>query len=331
MPESVNRLEPAEDRDPTEELSIVPAGAQHQTFLLAKEAEMPDPIVLDAEEILKTITEGKLEDADELLELLGKDKTLSAEEKQSIAAAVKLMQGAGKNIPKAIQASLKRLLPFGEEEEEKKKAKKGKGGHTFPTEEEEEKAKAKAKAEATKKAAEAKVVTMPVRKEDGTLDLTGVPAEQRPFFEALAKENADAKTKADDLAKELKVERDARELRDFEARVTKEFPNLPGKTEEKAAMLKEAYSVSKDFGDRLAAGWKAQEAALEKANTALLSTVGHGAYMSKGSDAEQRLEAMAKELVEKSAGKLDFYQAYAQVLEQNQETYALHKAEKGVN
>ncbi len=223
------------------------------------------------------------------------------------------------------------------------KSGKGKQDGGFPFDDDDEEAKAKAEAKkkkeaeakekadkekAAKTAKEATEVPMPVRKADGSFDLSGVPEGQRPFFQALAKENADANARSEQLEKDLKVERDARELRDYSDRVSKEFENIPGKPAEKAAMLKEAYEVSKDFGDRLSAGWKAQEAALKTANDALLTSHGHTAYMSNGTDAEGRLNAMAQEMAKEK--DISFYEAYAKVLDQNQETYALHKTEKGV-
>lgn len=288
------------------------------------------PIVLDAEEILKAITEGTLEKADDLLAALDKDTTMSDADKQSVVGALRLLKGIDK-LPAEVHVALKQFKPFGEDEDDDD-GKKGKKGAHLEEEEEKKKKEAAAKEKAaeekaakTKKAATE--VPMPVRKEDGSFDLTGVPEDQRPFFQALAKENADANARSEQLEKDLKVERDAREIRDYTDRVNKEFENIPGKVVEKAAMLKEAYEVSKDFGDRMASSWTAQEAALKVANEALLTSHGHTAFMGDGTGAEARLNAMAKELAAKE--NISFYAAYEKVLDQNQETYALHKTEKG--
>jgi len=169
--------------------------------------------------------------------------------------------------------------------------------------------------------------TVPVRKEDGSWDLSAVPDEQRPAFELILKAQEDEKaelvkkaeeqaTKAENAEKIAKEERDVRETRDYEfGPVLKSIANaerdgaLPEGT---AAKLDE---VLKAADEQVKAGDLFKEA----------GRAGQGT--GKG-DAESRLEAAADE-IRKGDSKLTKSQAIAKALDDNPTLYDDMKKEQG--
>ena len=153
---------------------------------------------------------------------------------------------------------------------------------------------------------------VPVKKEDGTWDLSAVPEDQRAGYEALLKahddeidtlrketetEKAEAIAKAEEATKIAKAERDARERRDHIAK-SETFTHLAKDDEEFGGVLLDIFKAERD--EHLPAGTlekvesvlKAANEAVEKG--ALFAEIGrHGGAPS---DAEDKLEKAAAAL-----------------------------------
>lgn len=169
---------------------------------------------------------------------------------------------------------------------------------------------------------------MPVKKADGSYDLSGIPADMRPVIEALWKEHETAVAKAKQLEATLKAERDER--------LTKEFV-------EKAAALKslpmnpaEMGPVFKKLAEAAPKEWAAVEGVLKAANeqlakSALFHEFGTAGGAASGS-AWGRVVQMADQMVRKAENGLTREQAIAKVLEQHPDLYTEYLEERsGVN
>ncbi len=174
----------------------------------------------------------------------------------------------------------------------------------------------------------------PVQKEDGTWDLTGVPDETRPFFEAMLE-------KADETAAELESTKEklakAHEqtgelseklrLKEFIEKADREYGKV-GSTDEIAEILKAAseHFDEETFG-KLETLLKAANAKIESGD--LFAELGRTALGESAPDSAYA-EAVKKadEMVEKS-GDLSREQAMGKVWEQNPDLYARYMSETG--
>ncbi len=174
----------------------------------------------------------------------------------------------------------------------------------------------------------------PVQKEDGTWDLTGVPDETRPFFEAMLQ-------KADETAAELestkeklqKAEEQGESLADtlrqqeFIAKAQDEYGKV-GATDEVASILKAASEAfDEETFAKLETILKAANERIEAGD--LFAELGRASRgESAPTSAYSEAVAKADELVEKS-GELTREQALGKVWESNPDLYAKYMAETG--
>lgn len=165
--------------------------------------------------------------------------------------------------------------------------------------------------------------TNPNQEEDKDMiaksDLEGLPEDVKATVQALWKEHEEALKKSQELEDTLQKERDERLQKEFIDKAEKEFQHLPVKSDEFGLLLKS-----------MAAKLDADE---YKAMTELLGsverTIEEGEILKeRGSDGTLpaggvmgKIEAMAKELVQKSDGKLTKEQAVSRVLSMDTKLY----------
>jgi hypothetical protein len=167
---------------------------------------------------------------------------------------------------------------------------------------------------------------VPIRKEDGSWDLSGVPEENRSFFETVLKAHDEALTDAtaantelkaqivkerEDLAKERNLRRESEFIQKAEG-----YKHLVEDPNELGPVLKEiADAVSPESFATLEKALSAAEARVETGD--LFKELGASNLPGgdSGGDAMSKLEKMAEELVEKSADTdMTVEKAFATVL-----------------
>jgi hypothetical protein len=176
---------------------------------------------------------------------------------------------------------------------------------------------------------------VPLRKEDGSWDLSGVPEENRPFLETILKSHDEAlesnKALTDLIVKEreeLEKERDLRRVGEF-VQKAEGYKHLVADPNELGPVLKEiADAVSPESYAILE---KALTSADEQVETGdLFKELGraNGPKADSGGDAMSKLEKMAEELVEKS-DDLSLPQAFDRVIKtaKGRELYQAYLAE----
>lgn len=293
-------------------------GAQGARFAIEKSEEE----VEEMEEILKAVLELELDNEDEIKKVF-KKADISAKGQGALIGAVRLLNSFKDELPKDAMSVIAKLsgldLPVTKEvhvetPEEKKKR------------EEEEAKMAKAKHKDKK-------YPFPFKKEDGTLDLSGVPEEMRPGFEILWKQNDDLvkknealSAKSDETAKILKEERDQRLEKEWIAKAENDFPFIPGSSEDNGKMLKSLSDSDPDAAKAIVAKFEALNEQI--ASSALFQE--HGSGRADGSStAMQRIEKAAEEL-QKSDPKLSKSQAIVQITKASPDLTAAYYAEKAV-
>jgi len=150
------------------------------------------------------------------------------------------------------------------------------------------------------------------------------PADMPPELEAVWKSQQEAITAANERSE--KLERQLEQVRkdalrkDYVAKCEREFAHVPGMTAEQMAdMLIQAESVSKEFAEGLQKQWSATAEAVKKSG--LLRASGSTGPRSTSGDAWSQMQAMAKELVQKSAGELTSAKALDKVVAENPDLY----------
>lgn len=275
------------------EVSLVPKAANKRRFLIFKSEEEEKPM----EEILKAILETDLEEENKVDEIL-KAAKLSGKAQNAVKGALRLLNAYKDELPKDIMKTLAGLAGYGYPEPTKKAKNK-------EDEEEEDKKKKKYGYPA------------PTKKEDGSLDFSGIPEEVRPVVEALWKEHEAAVKKAEELEKVLKEERDKQLRKEFVQKAATEFANLPTKPEEFGLVLKELAEKAPEEYAKLEGVLKAADEAIRK--SALFSEIGCSGGFGGGT-AMTKIEAAANSLVQKDAN-MTREQAIAKALEVHPELY----------
>jgi hypothetical protein len=176
--------------------------------------------------------------------------------------------------------------------------------------------------------------TVPVRKEDGTWDLSAVPEDQRPALELvlkahddelveLRKEADDEKSKADEAIEIAKSERETRETREYIAK-SEQLDQLAKDDSEFGKVLKSIGQAERDghlpegTGTALDEVLKAANEAVEKG--ALFAENGRGGHGGDNSEGWAKVEAAAAEL-RKADPSLSKEQAVAKALEDDPSLY----------
>lgn len=175
---------------------------------------------------------------------------------------------------------------------------------------------------------------VPIQKEDGTWDLSGVPAEGRPFFQAMIEKAASAETELERTREALtkSAEKtnelaDALKTREFIAKAETELPAV-GPTEQVAAVLKAASEhLDEETYGVLEGILKANNEKIATGDLfAELGRTGYGEAQTAGS-AYAEAVAKADEMVAKGDG-LTQDVALAKVWETNPALYDRYIAEK---
>lgn len=161
----------------------------------------------------------------------------------------------------------------------------------------------------------------PIRKEDGTWDLSTVDEKLKPALEVVFKSNDELQKQNKTLADELRAERDLRISKEFQEKAV--AMGYAGDEAVKVAKsLKDAYSVSKEAGENIEAVLKsAGERVKESAVFEEFGTTGSG----KGNTAWEKIEKQA-ELIQKESPKLSQAQAIDLVIKNNPSLYAEYEA-----
>lgn len=173
----------------------------------------------------------------------------------------------------------------------------------------------------------------PVQKEDGSWDYSNVPEGSRKLVQSIWKERLENAKRVEQVEKELKAERDARVTKEFQEKAG-EFKHLGIAKEELAVVLKDVSQNAPKAFEKLEPILKALDGKIAKSG--ILGEIGssapaggNGAAPEAGqTDAEAKIEQIAKGLVEKSEGKLTKAQAIAKAWDQNKNLYAEHRAQK---
>ena len=157
-------------------------------------------------------------------------------------------------------------------------------------------------------------------------ELKGLSPEAKAKVEAIFKSNAELVAKADTLAKELAVEREARMEKEFVAKAAA-FKNL-GDQKELVSILKSAYAVSKENGEKLETILKANDEAISKGN--LFKEIGSGSPM-KGATTYEQVEKAAEQYVAKSGKEVSKAEAVTAFLNtaEGQKMYGEYKNQRG--
>lgn len=150
-------------------------------------------------------------------------------------------------------------------------------------------------------------------------DLEGLPEEVKTSVEALWKEHKEAVKKAEELEETLKKERDERLKKEFIQKAEKEFKHLPVKADEFGLLLKSmAAKLDTDEYQRLTDLLGSVEETIREGE--ILKERGSDGSLPTGGVME-RIEAQAKEMVQKSDGELTKEQAVSKILSMDKNLY----------
>ena len=296
MPKERNRLTDLE----VAEVSLVGKPANQRSFLVFKEEEGGNKQMPDVnEKILEILQEELPENIVSQLED-GELEQLAEEELEALRSAIKLLRAYKQELPENVLETLAELaelkLPETEVEE-------------VTSQDEDEKIMSKKML---------KGYPEPVKKADGSFDLSGVPKEQRAIIEALWKQAE----RSELLEKELKDERDQRLIKQYIEKA-ESFSNLPIKASEIGPVFKTlAEKAPKEF-EKIDSLLKAVDEALGQSK--LYKEI--GSNHQGPSNAWAKVEQLAMQIVRKDSG-LTKEQAITKVLEENPALYSEYLAEK---
>src|SRR5690606_25156066 len=282
------------------EVSLVKKPANKRAFLLFKqldeggEERVPDL----KEKLIELITSEAPLELEEKLELIEGQEGLTEECREIVKEVVKVLRAYKADLPEDILEVIAELaeLKLPERIVDQK-----------PRAEEEEKIEIMAG------------FPRPIKKADGSYDLSGVPKEQRAIVEALWKQAE----RADQLAKELREEKELRIRKEFEERA-KQFDNLPISAEELGRILQAFHEKAKEEYDKIERLLRAVNEAL--AQSEILNELG-SPYNGTSGGAWTKIEKLAQGLIQKDAN-LTKEKAISIVLEPKPQLYAEYLAEQ---
>lgn len=282
------------------EVSLVKKPANKRAFLLFKqldeggEERVPDL----KEKLIELFTSEAPLELEEKLELIEGQEGLTEECREIVKEVVKVLRAYKADLPEDILEVIAELaeLKLPERIVDQK-----------PRAEEEEKIEIMAG------------FPRPIKKADGSYDLSGVPKEQRAIVEALWKQAE----RADQLAKELREEKELRIRKEFEERA-KQFDNLPISAEELGRILQAFHEKAKEEYDKIERLLRAVNEALGQSE--ILKELG-SSYNGTSGGAWTKIEKLAQGLIQKDAN-LTKEKAISIVLEANPQLYAEYLAEQ---
>jgi hypothetical protein len=171
---------------------------------------------------------------------------------------------------------------------------------------------------------------VPVKKEDGSWDLSGVPDEARPFFEEMISKADKTETELQDAREQLAKADDTLRSKEMLAKAASYSHVAPA--DDLAPILKEAHEkLDPETFEKLDSLLTAAEERIMKGD--LFAEKGKASGVNDGttkSDAYATAVEKAGELVEKSDKPLSQDQALAKVWEQNPDLYNAYLAESGL-
>jgi hypothetical protein len=173
---------------------------------------------------------------------------------------------------------------------------------------------------------------VPVRKEDGTWDLSAVPSESRPFYESVLKEAEDRAVRLEKAETELAETREQLRTSEIIAKAETEFSKV-GAKDDVVAVLKAASEKLDDESYQALVGLLAgAEEQIAKGD--LFSEMGrnHGAGEAPKGDAWAAIEKAADDLVEKADEGMSQAQAIERVLKtsEGEALYSRYLRESGL-
>ena len=310
------------------EVSFVPRGAnKKQRFLVTKEDGE-----LSMDKLLQQILKEGLKD-EESIDKIAKSLDLNEEEKTVLKAVMKMVGSEASPMTKeklieALSADVKKE----ESPEDKEKALKEEEAKVKLEKEEEEEAKKKEEEEKINKEHRggSMPTKVPVMKEDGSWDLSGVDETLRPSLEVICKSNEQLtktisvqKSINETLADKLKSSEDTRILKEFEARA-ESMGHLGESATELAKVLKSVYDADPA---NAAAVEKILQTASTKIEKSMLFEEAGTSVNEGGGSAWGKIEKHA-EAITKADSKISTPDAIDLVLKNHPELYAEYEQEK---
>jgi hypothetical protein len=297
------------------EVSLVPKGANRKRFLILKREEEP----MADNELLQAILDAELQDEERINEVL-KAQGLSEKATNAVKGALRILNAFKDELPKDILNTLASLAGYGyaPAPTEKAKAKEEEEDEEYGDYGEKAKKKARGKQEEEETEKAGKKYPAPVKKADGTFDLSAVPDELRPTLEVIFKEHEQAVRKAQELEAVLKAEQDRRKTLEFVERA-KQYTHLPINPEEFGPVLKQISESAPEAFQKLEQVLKAADENLRVAGS--LKPVGRDSTGTGGNTAWDQICALASQLVEKAEHKLSFEAAVDKVLQSRPDLY----------
>jgi hypothetical protein len=299
------------------EVSLVPKGANRKHFLIVKQEEpMAD------NELLQAILDAELQDEERINEVL-KAQGLSEKATNAVKGALRILNAFKDELPKDILNTLASLAGYGyapapTEKARGKKEEDEEYGEFEYGEKGKKKARGKKEEEEEETEKAGKKYPAPVKKADGTFDLSAVPDELRPTLEVIFKEHEQAVRKAQELEAVLKAEQDRRKTLEFVERA-KQYTHLPINPDEFGPVLKQISESAPEAFQKLEQVLKAADENLRVAGS--LKPVGRDSTGTGGNTAWDQICALASQLVEKSEHKLSFEAAVDKVLQSRPDLY----------
>ena len=274
------------------EVSLVGKPANKRSFLIFKSQEGGNTMADVNEQILEVLKADLPKDAEITAELT--KAKLNEKAIDAVKSALKILSAYKQDMPNDVMDRLAKLAEMEpprnpEHYDDKSKAKKGM--EAYP---------------------------QPVKKADGSFDLSGVPEDQRPIIEALWKQSE----RSELLEKQLQEEKDQRLVKQFVEKA-QGFVNLPIKADEIGPVFKAiAEKAPKEF-EQVDSLLKAVDEALGQSK--LFKEI--GSSHQGASNAWDKVEQMATQIVQKDES-ITKEQAITRVLEQNPDLYSEYLAEK---
>lgn len=314
------------------EVSLVPMGAnKKRRFLVTKEDGE-----LSMDDLLEQILKEGLKD-EETIDKVTKNLGLEEDEQKAFKAVMKIVSSEGSPLSKEKLMKALGAMGVSKSDEDEGDVKKAEGDDDEKKEpakksdDDDDKSDPVNKEATTPKGGEMSKV--PVQKEDGSWDLSGVDESLRPALEAVCKSNqqlsqqlSDQTTANKSLAEKLKVETDARVLKQFEERA-RDMGHIGTEATKIAQILKSAYDADPANG-------KAVEAVLKSASdkikeSGLFNELGtSGSNGTPGAGAWDKIEKAASKFTDADP-KMSHADAVDLVLKKHPELYSEYQAEKG--
>jgi hypothetical protein len=272
------------------EVSLVSKAANKKKFVILKSESKG---VNQMDEILKAIVESELENEKEVDKIL-KQKKVSEKAVIAVKGALKVLNAFKDELPKDVMNTLAELAGYGYEAPEGMAKQKAAGCGDYK----------------------------PVKKADGSIDLTGVPEEVKPLLTALWKENEDMAKRANVLEAMIQKQEDDK-LTDKYVQVAKQFKNFSLNPAELGAVLKDIAKKTPESVAKIEEVLKSADAAIS--NSGLFKEIGSAAGNSP--KAMDKIEQKAVEIMKTE--KITKAEAITKALESNPELYNEYLKEGG--